>query len=93
VLRTAARHPEISKLAVREPPYHVDSSAPKLPHDFAAQLDRLVKDGRRAEAVTRFMVEAAEIPADVVAAMRTQPGWSSLPSPDHGDRATPASAV
>src|SRR5205823_7707969 len=39
VLQAAAQNPAISKLAVWEPPYHVDDSAPRLPHDFAAQLD------------------------------------------------------
>ena len=41
-LRAAVRNPAISRLALWEPPYHVGSSAPRLPYDFAAQLDRLV---------------------------------------------------
>ncbi|MEU8360769.1 alpha/beta fold hydrolase [Nonomuraea sp. NPDC048882] len=74
-LEAAAVNPAIAKLAVWEPPYHVDDGAPALPLDFARQLGALVEAGRRGEAVERFMVEAAEVaPADV-AAMRSHPFW------------------
>ncbi|GAA1654030.1 alpha/beta hydrolase [Nonomuraea maheshkhaliensis] len=75
-LEAAAVNPAIAKLAVWEPPYHVDDGAPALPLDFARQLGALVEAGRRGEAVERFMVEAAEVaPADV-AAMRSHPFWT-----------------
>jgi pimeloyl-ACP methyl ester carboxylesterase len=83
VLRAAARNPAITKLAVWEPPYHVDDSAPRLPHDFAAQLDTLVRKGRRADAVELFMVEAAEAPVEAVAAMRLQPSWPDAEAVAH----------
>ncbi|MGW0803139.1 alpha/beta fold hydrolase [Nonomuraea sp. NPDC002799] len=73
----------IVKLAVWEPPYHVDGGAPALPYDFAAQLDALVRAGRRAEAVERFMVEAAEAPPQAVAAMRAQPSWARIEAVAH----------
>jgi pimeloyl-ACP methyl ester carboxylesterase len=82
-LQAAARNPAISKLAVWEPPYHVDPDAPELPYDFAAQLDNLVKQGRRAKAVELFMVKAAEVPAEAVAAMRAQPSWSGAEAVAH----------
>jgi hypothetical protein len=41
VLRAAPQNPALSKLTLWEPPYHVDDSAPRLPHDFAARLDAL----------------------------------------------------
>ena len=59
-LQAAARNPAITRLALWEPPYHVDDTAPRLPHDFAAQLDSLVRAGRRADAVELFLVRAAE---------------------------------
>jgi alpha-beta hydrolase superfamily lysophospholipase len=74
-LRAAPRNQSISKLAVWEPPYHVDHSAPRLPHDFAARLEALVREGRRAAAVELFMMEAAEATEEAVAAMRAQPSW------------------
>ncbi len=82
-LEAAARNPAISKLAVWEPPYHVDESAPELSHDFAAQLDALVKDGRRGDAVELFMVQAAEAPVEAVAAMRLQPSWPEAEAAAH----------
>jgi alpha-beta hydrolase superfamily lysophospholipase len=74
-LQAAPRNQAISKLAVWEPPYHVDDSAPRLPHDFAARLEALVREGRRAAAVELFMMEAAEATEEAVAAMRVQPSW------------------
>jgi pimeloyl-ACP methyl ester carboxylesterase len=82
-LETAARNPAISKLAVWEPPYHVDRSAPELTHDFAARLDALVKEGRRADAVEVYLMEAAEVPREAVAAMRLQPSWADVEAVAH----------
>jgi pimeloyl-ACP methyl ester carboxylesterase len=82
-LRAAARYPVISKLAVWEPPYHVDDSAPRLSHDFAARLDALVAVGRRADAVELFLMEAADVPAEAVAAMRLQPSWPDTEAVAH----------
>lgn len=61
-IRAAAGNPAITRLALWEPPYHVDPSAPPIPDDFAEQLADLVRSGRRTEAAERFMVEAAEAP-------------------------------
>src|SRR5207245_10142176 len=60
------------------PPYHVDGSAPRLPHDFGMQLDGLVRSGKRADAVELFMVKAAEASPRDVAAMRGQPFWPAM---------------
>ncbi|MEV0229164.1 alpha/beta hydrolase [Nonomuraea sp. NPDC050786] len=82
-LEAAVRNPAISKLALWEPPYHVDDSAPPLPDDFATRLDALVRAGRLGEAVERFMVEAAEAPPEAVAAMRAHPSWAELEALAH----------
>jgi pimeloyl-ACP methyl ester carboxylesterase len=82
-LSAAARNPAISKLAVWEPPYHVDDSAPALPDDFAARLGALVTAGRRGDAVELFMVAAAEMPPAAVAAMRLQPSWPDAEAVAH----------
>jgi len=76
--RAAARNPAITRLALWEPPYHVDDTAPRLPHDFATQLDGLVSAGRRAEAVELFLVRAAEASPEDVAGMRGQPFWPAM---------------
>ncbi|MFG1944737.1 alpha/beta fold hydrolase [Nonomuraea sp. NPDC048826] len=75
-LEAAARLPAVTKLAVWEPPYHVTADAPAVPHDFAARLDGLVRQGRRGDAIELFMVAAAQVPGEVVAAMRATPSWA-----------------
>lgn len=82
-LEAAARNPAISRLALWEPPYHVDGTAPDLPHDFGTRLEGLVRQGRRGDAVELFMVEAAEVPAAAVAAMRAQPAWPAAEAAAH----------
>src|SRR2546430_6005503 len=78
VVQAAARNPAITRLALWEPPYHVDDSAPRLPDDFAVQLDGLVRAGRRADVVELFLVKAAEASPRDVAAMRSQPFWPAM---------------
>lgn len=82
-IRAAARNPAITKLALWEPPYHVSVDAPRLPPDFAGQLDSLVRQGRRADAVEMFLVEAAEVPPAMVAAMRADPSWADAEGVAH----------
>lgn len=82
-LEAAARNRAISRLALWEPPYHVDDSAPFVPVDFAERLTSLVEAGRRGDAVERFMVEAAEVPVEAVAAMRAEPHWPQIEALAH----------
>ncbi|MBN6057595.1 alpha/beta hydrolase [Nonomuraea sp. RK-328] len=82
-LRAAAGGLPIGKLALWEPPYHAGPGAPDLPADFAERLESLVKEGRRGDAVELFMVRAAEVPADAVAAMRGGPGWAGMEALAH----------
>jgi len=77
-LRAAGRNPAITRLALWEPPYHVDDSAPRLPHDFAVQLDRLVGAGRRADALELYMLKAVQATPEQVAGMRAQPFWPAM---------------
>ncbi|PRX46941.1 alpha-beta hydrolase superfamily lysophospholipase [Prauserella shujinwangii] len=82
-LTAAARLPAITKLALWEPPYHVDEGAPSLPGDFAERLETLVAGDRRGDAVELFLVEAAEVPPQVVAAMRAEPTWAQAEAVAH----------
>jgi pimeloyl-ACP methyl ester carboxylesterase len=77
-LSAALVNPAITKLALWEPPYHADPSAPRLPGDFAGRLTALVDAGRPGDAVERFLVDAADAPAAAVAAMREQPSWAGM---------------
>jgi pimeloyl-ACP methyl ester carboxylesterase len=82
-LEAAARLPGISQLALWEPPYHVGAGAPRLPDDFARRLTALVEAGSPGDAVELFMVQAAEVPAGAVAAMRTHPSWTEMEALAH----------
>ncbi|MFB9470950.1 alpha/beta fold hydrolase [Nonomuraea salmonea] len=82
-LEAAAVTSAVTHLAVWEPPYHVDDSAPPLPGDFAGQLGALVAAGRRGEVVERFMVEAAEVPVSMLDAMRGHPSWAAMEAVAH----------
>lgn len=82
-LRAAEARPEITKLAVYEPPYITDDSRPPLPADYVEQLDRAVAEGRRGDAVEIFMTQAIGIPAEYLAPMKADPSWAAMESVAH----------
>ncbi|WP_163573099.1 alpha/beta fold hydrolase [Fodinicola feengrottensis] len=73
VLQAAFGGLPITRLALWEPPYHVDETAPPLSPDFADRLGKLVDSGRAGDAVAMFMTEAAQVPTELVAIMRADP--------------------
>ncbi|GAA1720770.1 alpha/beta hydrolase [Fodinicola feengrottensis] len=75
VLQAAFGGLPITRLALWEPPYHVDETAPPLSPDFADRLGKLVDSGRAGDAVAMFMTEAAQVPTELVAIMRADPSW------------------
>jgi pimeloyl-ACP methyl ester carboxylesterase len=82
-LEAANRGLAIAKLALYEPPFIVDDSRPPRPADFVTRLGALVSSGQRGDAVEYFMTAGAGAPADVVAAMRTQPMWPAFEAVAH----------
>lgn len=82
-LDAAASGLDIPRLAVYEPPFVVDGSRPPLPDDYVEQLDRLVSEGRRADAAEYFLTKAAGVPAEFVAPMRDDPSWSVIEGVAH----------
>ncbi|WP_043617765.1 alpha/beta fold hydrolase [Nonomuraea candida] len=82
-LRAAAAGLPITKLAVYEPPFIVDDSRPPIVEDFREQLAALVAEGKRGEVVERFMVEAAEMPAEMVGQMKESPYWEGMTAVAH----------
>jgi len=73
---------KITKLALYEAPFIIDSSRPPAPEDFAQHLTELVSSGRRGEAVEYFMtVQGA--PAEMTAYMRQSPMWPGLEAVSH----------
>ncbi|MEV6987169.1 alpha/beta fold hydrolase [Sphaerisporangium sp. NPDC051017] len=82
-LRAAAAGLPITKLAVYEPPFIIDDSRAPIAEDFREQLATLVAEGKRGEVVERFMVEAAEVPAEMVGPMRESPFWEGMKAVAH----------
>jgi pimeloyl-ACP methyl ester carboxylesterase len=82
-LEAARRLPGLTKLAMYEPPFVVDDGRPPLPADYVAQLDTMVAEGRRGDAVVYFMTQAAGIPAEFAAGMRDQPFFPAVEAVAH----------
>jgi pimeloyl-ACP methyl ester carboxylesterase len=73
-LEAASRLKSITKLALWEPPYRLDSTA-RPPADMAQTFHKLVAAGKRDEAVEYFLIEGVKMPPETVAAAKTQPFW------------------
>ncbi len=73
----------ITKLALYEPPFVVDDSRPPRSSDYVTQLEKLVADGQRGDAVALMMTDAAGVPAEYVAPMRDQPFWADFEALAH----------
>jgi pimeloyl-ACP methyl ester carboxylesterase len=73
----------ISRLALYEPPFIVDSTRDPMPPDLPDRLAALVAAGRRDEVLELFMTVAAGLPAAAVEEARSSPMWSVLDSVAH----------
>lgn len=82
-LEAAARGLAITRLALYEPPFIVDASRPPVPKDYVEQLNDLVSEGRRGDAVEFFMTKAVGVPDDLVAQMRATPMWAEMEKVAH----------
>lgn len=74
-LDAAAANIGITKLAVYEPPFVVDDSRPAAPDHFADKIREMIEQGRRGDAAEAFLVQGANMPAEIVAGMRQQAFW------------------
>jgi pimeloyl-ACP methyl ester carboxylesterase len=82
-LEAAAGGLPITRLALYEPPFIVDDSRAPLRSDYVTTLTELAAAGLRGDAVEFFMTEGVEVPADVVAEMRSAPYWAALENVAH----------
>jgi pimeloyl-ACP methyl ester carboxylesterase len=74
-LATAAAGPGIVGLALYEPPFLADADSRSKA--YTERLHKLLDAGRGGDAVALFMAEVG-IPEQVIAGIRTQPGWAEL---------------
>ncbi|MEV5960515.1 alpha/beta fold hydrolase [Kribbella sp. NPDC051952] len=73
----AARGVGISGLLLIEPPFILDDTR-SVPVGLAGRLQELVEQDRYGDATELFLVTAVEMPAEVIAPMRTSPFWKDL---------------
>jgi pimeloyl-ACP methyl ester carboxylesterase len=73
-LEAAASGVAVTKLALYEPPFSVDAADPQEEQAYVERLEQLIAAGRRGDVVEWFLSNAG-VPADALAAMRTQPEW------------------
>jgi pimeloyl-ACP methyl ester carboxylesterase len=73
----------IEKLALYEPPFIIDDSRPPVPQDYVPQLNKLLAEGRRSEAVEYFMTDAVLVPTEMVTQMRSTPMWPQIEAVAH----------
>ena len=82
-LDAAAQGRAITKLALYEPSFVVDSTRPPIPTDYVKRLKDFVSSGHRGDAVEFFMTKAVEVPAAMVAQMRPSPMWPAMEAVAH----------
>jgi pimeloyl-ACP methyl ester carboxylesterase len=74
----------VERVVAFEAPVIVDDGRPPVPPVLSRQLEQLVREGRRGQAVTRFMRVALEAPAAMVFAMRMMvPAWRQMTAMAH----------
>jgi pimeloyl-ACP methyl ester carboxylesterase len=81
-LLAAARRLPVIRMVLWEPPYKMDA-ATRPPTDAADTLERLVAEGRRADAVEYFMTKVVGMPPEAVSEARTQPWWADQENVAH----------
>lgn len=82
-MEAAASGLQVSRLAMYEPPYMVMESGRKPPLDYQQQLERMVAQDRRGDAVSYFMRDIIGLPKPMVWVMRAMPMWSGLKDVAH----------
>jgi pimeloyl-ACP methyl ester carboxylesterase len=76
-LATAAAGPGITKMALFEPPFMAEVEDGLRIKEYTERLHELLEGGHRGDAVALFMTYVG-MPAQVVAGIRSQPGWPAL---------------
>ncbi|MDG4827561.1 alpha/beta hydrolase [Asanoa sp. WMMD1127] len=77
-LRAAEQLPELTRIALYDPPFIVDDSRPPLPDDYVEQLERAIAEGRRGDAVELLMTKAIGLPPEWLAGMKADPSWAGM---------------
>jgi pimeloyl-ACP methyl ester carboxylesterase len=82
-LLAAARGAPITKLVAYEPPYVVDDTRRRAPADLGERVAALVAAGRRDDAIEAFLLEAVEVPPQIVAMIHQSPDYPGMQAIAH----------
>jgi pimeloyl-ACP methyl ester carboxylesterase len=81
-LEAASRGAAISRLALYEAPFIVDTTRSPMSDDFLAQVNAALASGRRGDAVKMFMTFVG-VPRIFIMLMRVMPAWTNLTAVAH----------
>lgn len=70
--------PKVAGAVLFEPPFIVDDSRPAIAADLFDRIGALVREGRRGDAVARFLTEGIGVPEEHVDRMREAPMWPDM---------------
>lgn len=82
-IAAAAQGLNIQKLALYEPPFRVDDEGHKAPPDSLQQLQKMIAENRRGDAVKFFMKDMVGVPGFAVFMMTLFPIWKKLKAVAH----------
>jgi len=82
-LAAAAQGLNITKLALYEPPFIVNNEGHQAPADSQQQLQSMIAENKRSDAVKFFMKDMIGLPALIVFIMKITPVWSKLKKVAH----------
>lgn len=82
-LGAAAQGLNITRLALYEPPFMVDDKGHHPPADSLQQLQHMIAEGRRGDAVKYFMKDMIGLPGIAIFIMKLMPVWSKLKAVAH----------
>ena len=74
-LDAAANGLQVTKVAMYEPPLDGDFGHPPLSVDHLMRVTELLSEGRRGEAVERYLQDVMHLPAEEVADLHSRPLW------------------
>ncbi|HEY1535383.1 MAG TPA: alpha/beta hydrolase [Polyangiaceae bacterium] len=78
-LEAASRlHGRVRKLALYEPPFIVDDSRSPMPTNYREELEMLLAEGRRGDAVEYFMNHALDAAPEWIMQTKEGPAWHEL---------------
>lgn len=77
-IAAAAKGLNITKLALYEPPFRVDDEGHHAPADSLQQLQKMIAEDRRGDAVKFFMKDMVGVPGFAVFMMTLFPLWKKL---------------